>query len=63
MNIGDLARAVDEETLHGELIDQFEQLIDDEWDCIKILTVDHLHDIAEIFPNSDKLIQITRKAI
>jgi len=68
MNIGDLARSVEPEIIESEVIPQFEKLSNDEQDYVKLITFDHLHDIAEIdiaeiSPNNETLIQITQNAI
>ena len=47
MNIGELSRSVEPEVI-SEIIPQFEELTNDEQDYVKIITTDHLHDIAEI---------------
>lgn len=47
MNIGELSRSVEPEVI-SEIIPQFEELTNDEQDYVKIITIDHLHDIAEI---------------
>lgn len=63
MNIGDLAWSVEPEIIESEIIPQFEKLSNDEQDYVKLITFDHLHDIAEISPNNETLIQITQNAI
>ncbi len=59
MNIGELAWSVETEIVDDEIIPMFEKLAIDEQDYVKLITLDHLHDIAEISPNNETLIWIT----
>ena len=74
-NISDFAKSVPQDLLESELIPKFESLsihvnhpqvglgTDDELEYIKIITVDHLHEMADLAPDSETLLAITRAAI
>lgn len=58
MNIGELARSVEQENI-PDVIPLFELLSNDVQDYVRIVTIDHMHDIAEIAPNNETLISLT----